>query len=141
MPLVQRHRSRGAGIPVASNANVALAVTRGGFDVVDAHEPHVPGISAAAVKHARGITVGTFHTAVDRTLVAPIRGSRRERYRARIDALIATSSRAAERAATLYRGEYAIVPEVIDPVFAPGERTGARSSPPGRPRAGRWHGR
>ncbi|MFI5050054.1 MAG: PHP domain-containing protein, partial [Gaiellales bacterium] len=122
----QRHRSRGAGIPVASNANVALAVTRGGFDVVDAHEPHVPGISAAAVKHARGITVGTFHTAVDRTLVAPIRGSRRERYRARIDALIATSSRAAERAATLYRGEYAIVPEVIDPVFAP-RRTNGRA--------------
>ena len=126
VPLVQRHRSRGAGIPVASNANVALAVTRGGFDVVDAHEPHVPGISAAAVKHARGITVGTFHTAVDRTLVAPIRGSRRERYRARIDALIATSSRAAERAATLYRGEYAIVPEVIDPVFAP-RRTNGRA--------------
>jgi predicted metal-dependent phosphoesterase TrpH/glycosyltransferase involved in cell wall biosynthesis len=126
VPLVQRHRSRGAGIPVASNANVALAVTRGGFDIVDAHEPHVPGISAAAVKHARGITVGTFHTAVDRTLVAPIRGSRRERYRARIDALIATSSRAAERAATLYRGEYAIVPEVIDPVFAP-RRTSGRA--------------
>jgi len=124
VPLVQRHRSRGAGIPVASNANVALAVTRGGFDIVDAHEPHVPGISAAAVKHARGITVGTFHTAVDRTLVAPIRGSRRERYRARIDALIATSSRAAERAATLYRGEYAIVPEVIDRVFAPGRTSG-----------------
>jgi len=124
VPLVQRHRSRGAGIPVASNANVALAVTRGGFDIVDAHEPHVPGIAAAAVKHARGITVGTFHTAVDRTLVAPIRGSRRERYRARIDALIATSARAAERAATLYRGEYAIVPEVVDPVFAPRRTSG-----------------
>jgi len=124
VPMVQRHRSRGAGIPVASNANVALAVTRGGFDIVDAHEPHVPGIAAAAVKHARGITVGTFHTAVDRTLVAPIRGSRRERYRARIDALIATSARAAERAATLYRGEYAIVPEVVDPVFAPRRTSG-----------------
>ena len=124
VPLVQRHRSRGVGIPVAANANVSQAVTSGGFDIVDAHEPHVPGISAAAVKHARGITVGTFHTAVDRTLVAPMRGSRRERYRARIDALIATSARAAERAATLYRGDYTIVPEVIDPAFAPGRKTG-----------------
>ena len=122
VPLGQRRG--GVGIPVASRANVAMAVTEGGFDVIDAHEPHVPGIASSAVKHSTTLTAATFHTAVERALVAPLRGSSRERRRANIDALIATGERAAETARRLYTGEYALIPSPIDPAFRPGRKGG-----------------
>ncbi len=120
----QRRHGRGVALPVAANANVALAVSEGGFDIVDAHEPHVPGIGVAAIKHAVGLTVATFHTTTERTFVGPIRESRRERYRARIDALIATSPRAAELAAAIYPGDYQLLPRAVDPTFQPGRKGG-----------------
>jgi predicted metal-dependent phosphoesterase TrpH len=120
----QRRHGRGVALPVAANANVALAVREGGFDIVDAHEPHVPGIGVAAIKHAVGLTVATFHTTTERTFVGPIRESRRERYRARIDALIATSSRAAELAAAIYPGDYQLLPRAVDETFQPGHKGG-----------------
>jgi predicted metal-dependent phosphoesterase TrpH len=126
-PAVQlgtRHRGRGAALPVAAAANVALTVREGGFDIVDAHEPHIPGIGVAAIKHAVGLTVATFHTTVERTFVGPIRESRRERYRARIDALIATSPRAAELASAIYPGEYELLPRAVDDAFQPAARPG-----------------
>jgi predicted metal-dependent phosphoesterase TrpH/glycosyltransferase involved in cell wall biosynthesis len=125
-PTVLGHRRRkGLAIPVAANANVATAVGEGGFDVVDAHEPHLPGIGVAAIKHARALTVATFHTTVERTFVGPIRESRRERYRARIDALIATSERAASLAQAIYPGDYRILPSPIDEPFQPAAKAGA----------------
>ena len=99
----------------------------GGFDIVDAHEPHVPGIGVAAIKHAVGLTVATFHTTTERTFVGPIRESRRERYRARIDALIATSPRAAELAAAIYLGDYQLLPRAVDEHSSPVARGADRS--------------
>jgi phosphatidyl-myo-inositol alpha-mannosyltransferase len=93
VPLRQRGRRRGAGIPVAARANVALAVGQGGFDVVHAFEPVLPGIATSALRYSPGLTVATFH-APDRALHYPVRGGTLERYRARIDALIATSDAA-----------------------------------------------
>jgi predicted metal-dependent phosphoesterase TrpH/glycosyltransferase involved in cell wall biosynthesis len=132
VPLRQRGRRRGAGIPVAAHANVALAVGQGGFDVVHAFEPVLPGVATSALRHSPGLTVATFHTP-DRALHYPVRGGTLERYRARIDALIATSEAAVEQANTIYPGEYTIIPEGIGPAFAPGAKTGTRI-------AVEWHG-
>ena len=62
VPVGQHGRRRGAGLPVASAANVALAVREGGFDIVHAHEPLLPGVAAAALKHSTGLTAATFHS-------------------------------------------------------------------------------
>jgi glycosyltransferase involved in cell wall biosynthesis len=132
VPLRQRGRRRGVGIPVAARANVALAVGQGGFDIVHAHEPLLPGVATAALRYSPGLTVATFHVP-DRTLHYPVRGGARDRYRARVDALLATSPAAAEQAAEIYPGDYTIIPEGIAPVFAPGARNGTRI-------AVEWHG-
>ncbi|MGZ4430960.1 MAG: glycosyltransferase, partial [Gaiellales bacterium] len=126
VPLGQRGRGRGAGLPVAAGANVALAVGDGGFDIVHAHDPLGPGLSLSALKHTRALTVATFHARAERALVYPLRGSRRERYAARIDALLATSPAAASAAAALYPGEYRVVPAGIDAVFRPADKPGSR---------------
>jgi len=112
-------RGRGTGLPVATSANVALAVGEGGFDIVHTHEPIVPGPGTAALRHTRGITVATFHTRSERAVSYPIRGGRRKRYGSRIDALLATSPRAAELAGALYAGDYELVPDPVSPRFAP----------------------
>jgi hypothetical protein len=120
VPHGSRGRGRGAGIPVAASANVALAVGEGGFEIVHAHEPTVPGLATAALRHTRGLTVATFHAEVERAVAYPIRGGSRKRYGARIDALIAASPQAAEQAAGVYPGEYRIEPAPIAPAFARG---------------------
>jgi predicted metal-dependent phosphoesterase TrpH/glycosyltransferase involved in cell wall biosynthesis len=132
VPLRQRGRRRGAGIPVGARANVALAVGQGGFDIVHAFEPILPGVATSALRHSPGLTVATFH-APERALHYPVRSAPLERYRARIDALIATSPAAAAQAATIYPGDYTIIPEGIGPAFAPGEKDGTTV-------AVEWHG-
>src|SRR6185312_16191351 len=119
----QRGRRRGAGIPVGARANVALAVGQGGFDIVHAFEPILPGVATSALRHSPGLTVATFH-APERALHYPVRSGPLERYRARIDALLATSPAAADQAAAIYPGDYTIIPEGIGPAFAPGEKDG-----------------
>jgi predicted metal-dependent phosphoesterase TrpH len=123
VPLRQRGRRRGAGIPVGARANVALAVGEGGFTIVHAFEPILPGVATSALRHSPGLTVATFH-ALERALHYPVRSGPLERYRARIDALIATSTAAAVQAATVYPGDYTIIPEGIGPAFAPGQKNG-----------------
>jgi len=123
VPLRQRGRRRGAGIPVGARANVALAVGQGGFDIVHAFEPILPGVATSALRHSPGLTVATFH-APERALHYPVRSAPLERYRARIDALLATSAAAAEQAAAIYPGDYTVIPEGIGPAFAPGEKDG-----------------
>jgi predicted metal-dependent phosphoesterase TrpH/glycosyltransferase involved in cell wall biosynthesis len=132
VPLRQRGRRRSAGIPVGARANVALAVGEGGFDIVHAFEPILPGVATSALRHSPGLTVATFH-APERALHYPVRSGPLERYRARIDALIATSPAAAEQAGTVYPGDYTVIPEGIGPAFAPGAKDGTTV-------AVEWHG-
>jgi glycosyltransferase involved in cell wall biosynthesis len=121
LPLRARGRRRGAAFPVAAAANVAHAVTQGGFDLVHAYEPLHPGPSAAAVKHARGLTVATFHTAVEPPVSMPLFGPARDRRRAHLDALIATSEDARRVAAAHYPGDYIMLPLGVGAAFAPGD--------------------
>jgi len=137
VPLRQRGRRRGAGLPVAASANVALAVAAGGFDVVHVHEPLLPGLATAAIRHAPGLVVATFHSTDARAVSYPVRDRTRDRYRARIDALVATSPQAAAAAAEIYPGEYTIIPGGISEQFRAGAKTGtqiaAEWSSEGRP--------
>ncbi|HYX85011.1 MAG TPA: glycosyltransferase [Gaiellales bacterium] len=126
VPLRERGRRRGAGLPVAASANVALAVTQGGFDIVHVHEPLVRGVATAAVRHSPGLTVATFHSADPRALAYPVSDRGRERFRARIDALVATSPAAAATAAQLYPGDYTVIPAGISDQFQPGAKGGRR---------------
>ncbi len=126
IPHGHRRRASGAGLPVGASANVALAVGEGGFDIVHAHEPLVPGLATAALEHTRSLTVATFHSELERTISYPITGGKRKRFGARIDALLAVSPRAAELAQTRYPGEYEILPNPVSPLFAPAEKHGTR---------------
>ena len=100
------------GVPVAVRANLRLALAHGGFDVVHGFEPGLPSLSYLALTTTDALTAATFFS-VDR-LGYPARRSRRDRLRARVDALLATSPETAAAAALRFDGDYAVIPIGID---------------------------
>jgi predicted metal-dependent phosphoesterase TrpH/glycosyltransferase involved in cell wall biosynthesis len=120
-PSVPLSRRTNMGVPMAVRANLRLALTHGRFDVVHGFEPGLPSLSYLALTSTHALTAATFFS-VDR-LGYPARRSRRDRLRARIDALLATSEETAEAAADRFEGEYEIVPLGIDlDVFRPARK-------------------
>jgi predicted metal-dependent phosphoesterase TrpH len=115
-PAVPVSRRSRLGVPVGVRANLTLALSADDFDIVHAHDPGVPSLSYLALRHARGLTVATFHSA--ERLAYPPGKAQRERLLARIDALTATSQEVADAAAARFPGEFRILPlgvEVQDP--------------------------
>ncbi len=111
-PSIPVSRRTSMGVPVAVRANLRLALARGRYDVVHGFEPGLPSLSYLALSSTHALTAATFFSP-DR-LSYPPRRSRRDRLRARIDALLATSSETAEAAAERFEGDYAQVSIGVD---------------------------
>ncbi len=111
-PSIPLSRRTNMGVPVAVRANLRLALTHGRFDVVHGFEPGLPSLSYLALTSTHALTAATFFS-VDR-LGYPARRSRRDRLRARIDALLATSEETAEAAAERFEGDYGVIPLGVD---------------------------
>jgi hypothetical protein len=114
-------RRSSLGVPVGVRANLELALSQGGFDVVHGFEPGLPSISYLALRDSKALGVATF-LSPDR-LGYPPRRALREKLLARIDALLATSQATAAAAAERFRGDYRIVsPGVDTSLFAPAKK-------------------
>jgi predicted metal-dependent phosphoesterase TrpH len=111
-PSVPVSRRSSLGIPVGVRANLRLALTRGRYDVVHGFEPGLPSLSYLALTTTHALTAATFFSP-DR-LSYPPRRSRRDRLRARVDALLATSPAMAEAAAERFEGDYGLIPIGVD---------------------------
>ena len=117
-PAVPISRRSRIGLPVGVRANLALALARGGFDVVHGFEPGLPSLSYLALRDTRSLAVATFF-APERLGYPPGR-TQRKRLLARIDALLATSADTAAAAEVRFAGDYTIVPLGVDTeLFAP----------------------
>jgi predicted metal-dependent phosphoesterase TrpH len=111
-PSVPVSRRSSLGVPVGVRANLRLALTRGRYDVVHGFEPGLPSLSYLALTTTHALTAATFFSP-DR-LSYPPRRSRRDRLRARVDALLATSPATAEAAAERFEGDYGLIPIGVD---------------------------
>src|SRR5919201_793141 len=89
-PALPISRRSHMGVPVGVRANLALALARGGYDVVHGFEPALPSLSYLALRDARALAVATFLS--KERLGYPPGRAQRERLLARIDALIASST-------------------------------------------------
>jgi predicted metal-dependent phosphoesterase TrpH/glycosyltransferase involved in cell wall biosynthesis len=120
-PAVPISRRSQMGVPVGVRANLTLALRQGGFDVVHGLEPGLPSLSYLALSAAETLTAATF-VSPDR-LAYPARRAQRDRFRARVDALLATSAPTAAAAAARFPGDYRVVPEGVDTLlFRPGTK-------------------
>ena len=120
-PAVPVSRRSRIGVPVGVRANLALALARGGYDVVHGFEPGLPSLSYLAVRDSHALTVATFLS--PERLGYPPGKAQRERLLGRIDALIATSESTAEAAAERLPGDYHVLsPGVDTELFHPGRK-------------------
>ncbi len=120
-PSIPISRRTNMGVPVAVRANLRLALSRGRYDVVHGFEPGLPSLSYLALTSTHALTAATFFSQ-DR-LAYPPRRSRRDRLRARVDALLATSQATADAAAERFEGDYSLIPIGVDTtLFRPGEK-------------------
>lgn len=111
-PSIPVSRRTSLGVPVGMRANLKLALARGDFDVVHGFEPGVPSLSYVALTTTDALTVATFLSPV--RLGYPPSRARRDRFRARVDALLATSPETEQAAAERFRGDYTVVPLGVD---------------------------
>jgi predicted metal-dependent phosphoesterase TrpH/glycosyltransferase involved in cell wall biosynthesis len=110
-PAIPVSRRSRMGVPLGVRANLELALSADAFDVVHAHEPGLPSLSYLALRHARGLTVATFHSTEG--LGYPPGRQQRERLLSRIDALTAVGGKTLEAARTRFPGEYRELPHGI----------------------------
>src|SRR5918912_282652 len=106
-PAVPISRRSRMGVPVGVRANLALALARGGFDVVHGFEPALPSLAYLALRDAQALAVASFFS--PERLAYPPGRAQRDRLLARVDALIASSPELAAAAAERFPGEYRIV--------------------------------
>jgi predicted metal-dependent phosphoesterase TrpH len=107
-------------LPVGVRANLAMALAIGRFDIVHGVEPGLPSLSYAALLEAETSTAATFFSP-ERLMLA--RKNRRAKLLARVDALLATSTAAADAAARRFPGQFTVIAPGVDPVrFAPGRK-------------------
>jgi hypothetical protein len=111
-PSIPISRRSSMGVPVGVRANLTLALARGRYDVVHGFEPGLPSLSYLALTSTHALTAATFFSP-DR-LSYPPRRSRRDRLRARVDALLAISPATAEAAAERFEGDYTLIPLGVD---------------------------
>jgi glycosyltransferase involved in cell wall biosynthesis len=118
-PAIPVSRRSRMGVPLGVRANLVLALARDRFDVVHAHDPGLPSLSYLALRHARGLTVATFHS--PERLSYPPGRRQRDKLLARVDALTATSDDALAAAQARFPGDYVRLPVGVDTrVFRPG---------------------
>jgi predicted metal-dependent phosphoesterase TrpH/glycosyltransferase involved in cell wall biosynthesis len=111
-PALPISRRSQMGVPVGVRANLELALDRGDYDVVHGFEPGLPSLSYLALRDAHALTVATF-LSPERLGYPPAR-AQRERLRARLDGLIATSTEVAAAADERLPGDYRIVTPGVD---------------------------
>ena len=120
-PAVPISRRSQLGVPVGVRANLTLALRNGAFDVVHGLEPGLPSLSYVALSVAKTLTAATFVS--PERLAYPARRAQRDRFRARVDALLAISAPTAAAAGARFPGDYRVVPEGVDThLFRPGDK-------------------
>src|SRR6266545_3986972 len=123
-PAVPISRRSHMGVPVGIRANLALALAQGRYDVVHGFEPGLPSLSYLALRDSSALGVATFSS--PERLGYPPGKAQRGKLLGRIDALLATSTEAAEAAALRFAGDFRVVtPGVDTDLFRPGSARGS----------------
>jgi phosphatidylinositol alpha-mannosyltransferase len=93
------------------------------FDVVHLHSPLMPTLPLLFLRQSTALTVGTFHSVVDRSLLYAALRPLFQRYADRLHAAIGVSETALTGIKRYFRAPWHIIPNGVDvPFFASGRR-------------------
>lgn len=100
-------------------------VTTSDFDILHVHEPATPSVSLIALQHARCPVVGTFHAALEKSLLYTLGKPVVQSVKEKLSAQIAVSEEARRTLQRYQDGDATVIPNGVDfPAFA-----GATPSP------------
>lgn len=89
-------------------------VTTSDFDILHVHEPATPSVSLIALQHARCPVVGTFHVAIERSLLYTLGKPVVQSVKEKLSAQIAVSSEARRTLLRYQGGDAVIIPNGVD---------------------------
>ncbi|WP_122821123.1 glycosyltransferase family 4 protein [Varibaculum vaginae] len=89
-------------------------VTSSDFDILHVHEPVTPSVSLIALQHARCPVVGTFHAAVERSLLYTLGKPVVQSVKERLSAQIAVSEEARRTLQRYQGGDATVIPNGVD---------------------------
>ncbi len=84
------------------------------FDVVHVHEPGVPVLSLAVLRHSHALNVGTFHAYRESNAIYEYAGPLVKRIFSRLDGRIFVSDAVREYITHYFPGDYIVIPNGID---------------------------
>lgn len=84
------------------------------FDIVHIHEPIVPLLPLAVLRHSKAVNVGTFHAYRDSHAAYELAKPLLEPFFNRLDGKIAVSPAARDAVAHYFPGDYVIIPNGIE---------------------------
>jgi predicted metal-dependent phosphoesterase TrpH/glycosyltransferase involved in cell wall biosynthesis len=129
-------RRRAASLPVDVARTIEEALVNLSLDLVHVHEPFAPSASSVALRHSRGLNVGSFHAPTERILSTQLTRPLSRLLFGRLDARIASYRATRDLLQRYFPGEYRVIlpgaeldwAPVHDPVqllFSAGEERGA----------------
>jgi phosphatidylinositol alpha-mannosyltransferase len=84
------------------------------FDVVHVHEPGVPMLSLAVLRHSHALNVGTFHAYRESSALYEVAGSLFNPFFNRLDGRIFVSEAVRDYITRYFPGDYVLIPNGID---------------------------
>ncbi|MDU7516372.1 MAG: glycosyltransferase family 4 protein, partial [Varibaculum cambriense] len=89
-------------------------VTSNYFDILHVHEPATPSVSLIALQHARCPVVGTFHAALERSLLYTLGKPVVQSVKEKLSAQIAVSEEARRTLQRYQDGDATVIPNGVD---------------------------
>lgn len=126
----------GLSVPLLSGGSIARASTgprlssrvaellrAERFDVLHLHSPLMPTLPLLSLQHSGALNVGTFHSAIDRSVLYATLRSVFQRYADRLDAAIGVSETALVGVKRYFRAPWEVIPNGVDvSLFSSGTR-------------------
>ena len=117
-------RRRAASLPLDVARTIEEALVNLPLDIVHVHEPFAPSASSVALRHSRGLNVGSFHAPTERILSTQLTRPLSRLLFGRLDARTASYQATRELIQRYFPGDYRVIlpgAEVEGPVTAPQE--------------------
>lgn len=113
MPSGSRRRQAPVGVEAAGRLEQLLSHAR--FDLVHVHDPFLPGLSSAALRHSFSLNVGTFHEATERPFATLVARPFLEVFFGRLDGRTVSSLSAAAQLDRFFPGARELIRPGVDP--------------------------
>jgi glycosyltransferase involved in cell wall biosynthesis len=102
-------RRRAASLPVDVARTIEEALTNVPLDIVHVHEPFAPSASSIALRHSRGLNVGSFHAPTERLLSTQLTRPLSRLLFGRLDARTASYGATRDLLQRYFPGDYHVI--------------------------------